>query len=317
LSYQPKIFTSRAADRDPAWDLAEDRSGRLAVHGHRLNHVPHVTARPVRRLGPKVPSGGCAGRDGPGRKQAVAAADPAGGDYDGYDSAYAAAVARREQGGADADPFGILPGLLELLGPVDGRRVLDAGCGEGYLARALAARGAQVTGIDLSPRLIELARRKDPGGGIRYLVADLSRPLPESAGSFDAVASYLVLNDVRDYRGFVATLATVLKPGGRLALALNNPYGAVIHSHVADYFDSGAVSPYRGLWVSGPTIITARWRTISMRSWRRACGWPSWPISRPWPVSTGRTPGCRPASASRASCCWPSTSPDRRGRPRR
>jgi 2-polyprenyl-3-methyl-5-hydroxy-6-metoxy-1,4-benzoquinol methylase len=129
--------------------------------------------------------------------------------------------------------------------------VLDAGCGEGYLARWLAARGAHVTGIDLSARLIALARAKDPGGSIDYQVADLSQPLPDAAGRFDAAASYLVLNDVRDFRGFAATLAASLAPGGRLVLALNNPYSAVTDRHVTDYFDSGAVSRYRGLWEAG------------------------------------------------------------------
>ncbi len=52
---------------------------------------------------------------------------------------------------------------------------------------------------------------------------------------------------MEDYRGFAATLAAVLKPGGRLVLAFNNPYGAVICKHVADYFDSDATSPYLGL----------------------------------------------------------------------
>jgi SAM-dependent methyltransferase len=178
-------------------------------------------------------------------------ATPAAGDYDSYASQYAANVAWREQAGPGNDPFGLLPPLLELLGDITGRRVLDAGCGEGYLARVLAARGAHVTGIDLSPRLIELARAKDPGSGIGYRVADLSQPLPDMAGSYDAAASYLVLNDVTDYRGFAAALAASLKPGGRLVLALNNPYSAVIDRHVTDYFDSGAVSPYRGLWEAG------------------------------------------------------------------
>jgi len=183
--------------------------------------------------------------------RAMAPANPAAGDYDAYAGQYAANVAWREQGGVDGDPFGLLPPLLELLGDVAGRTALDAGCGEGYLARALAARAAQVTGIDLSPRLIELARARDPRGGIDYRVADLSQPVPGTAGRFDAVASYLVLNDITDYRGFAATLAAALKPRGRLALALNNPYGAIIDRHVTDYFDSGAASPYRGLWEAG------------------------------------------------------------------
>ena len=175
----------------------------------------------------------------------------AGGDYDDYASQYAANVAWREQDGPDNDPYGLLLPVLELLGDITGRRVLDAGCGEGYLARTLAARGARVTGIDLSPGLIEQARAKDPHGRIDYRVADLSQPLPDAVGSFDAAASYLVLNDVADYRGFAATLGAVLKPGGRLVLAFNNPYSAVIDRHVTDYFDAGAVSPYRGLWEVG------------------------------------------------------------------
>ncbi len=181
----------------------------------------------------------------------MTAETPAPGDYDDYADEYATYVAWREQGGQDADPFGLLLPLLDLLGDIEGSRVLDAGCGEGYLARALAARGAHVTGIDRSARLIALARARDPGGGIDYQVADLSLPLPGTAGPFDAAACYLVLNDVRDYRGFAATLAASLAPGGRLAIALNNPYSAVIDRHVTDYFDSGAVSRYRGLWEIG------------------------------------------------------------------
>jgi 2-polyprenyl-3-methyl-5-hydroxy-6-metoxy-1,4-benzoquinol methylase len=132
--------------------------------------------------------------------------NPAVGDYDAYADQYAANVAWREQGGADADPFGLLPPLLELLGDITGRRVLDAGCGEGYLARVLAARGARVTGIDLSPRLIGMTGARNPARDIGYRVADLSQPVPDITGRFDAVASYLVLNDMQDYRGFAATL---------------------------------------------------------------------------------------------------------------
>lgn len=175
-------------------------------------------------------------------------------DYDPYAAEYSASVAEREAGGVDGDPYGILPHMLPLLGEVAGRRVLDAGCGDGYLARVLAARGAKVTGIDLSPRLIEIARSKDPDGAIEYRAADLSQRLPEIEGRFDAVASYLVLNDVVDYRGFTATIASALRPSGRLVLALNNPYGAVIREHVADYFDSGVVSPYRWFWANGIKI---------------------------------------------------------------
>ena len=180
-------------------------------------------------------------------------ARPEGGDYDAFAAEYAPNVAWREQGGPAGDPFGIVPALLARLGEIRGLRVLDAGCGEGYLTRILAAAGADATGIDISPRLIAQARAKDPGGDITYQVADLSKPLP--GPPFDVIASYLVLNDVPDYRGFAATLAGALRPGGVAVLAFNNPYGGVIHGHVTDYFDSGSVSPYRGLWASGIKVF--------------------------------------------------------------
>jgi SAM-dependent methyltransferase len=165
-------------------------------------------------------------------------------DYDDYAAEYAALVAWRERAGPGSDDLGIVPHLLDLLGDVSDRVVLDAGCGEGYLARILAARGARVTGIDLSPRLIALARARDPGRRIAYQIADLSGPLPEFRAHFDAVASYMLLNDVEDYRGFAATLAEVLRAGGRAVLAFNNPYAYVVRKRIAaSYFASGTIHP--------------------------------------------------------------------------
>ncbi len=139
--------------------------------------------------------------------------------------------------------------LLELLGDLREQEVLDAGCGQGFLARMLAARGARVTGIDLSPRLIDKARVLDADSLIEYRVADLS--LPELEGHFDLIASYLVLNDVRDYRGFAATLASVAKPGARIVLGFNNPYSSVVREHIADYFAEGAMGAYIGMAKQG------------------------------------------------------------------
>jgi SAM-dependent methyltransferase len=189
-----------------------------------------------------------------GADVAMPMAGAAGGDYEAYAREYAPTVAQREQGGVDGDPYGILPPLLGFLGDLTGTTVLDAGCGDGYLARVLAARGARVTGVDISPALIGQARAKDTDGAIDYRAADLSQPLPELAGSFDAVASYLVLNDVPDYRGFARTIADALRPGGRAVLAFNNPYYGFLSRHVTDYFDSGRVSPYRGFWAMGIKI---------------------------------------------------------------
>ncbi len=167
--------------------------------------------------------------------------------WDTHATAYAAWVARREQGMAQRGMEGILPILLDLLGDVTGKAVLDAGCGEGFLARILAARGGRVTGIDLSPRLIAVARERDPQETIAYRVADLSQPVPDLAGRFDRIGSHLVLNDVADHRGFATTLAALSRPGGRAVIAFNNPYSAVVREHIADYFASGARAVYSGM----------------------------------------------------------------------
>src|SRR5258706_1408502 len=157
--------------------------------------------------------------------------------YDDFASEYADMVAAREEKGIEQEP--VIPLFLKILGDVSGLTTLDAGCGEGYLSRILAHRGANVTGIDISERLIEIARGKDPQGRITYLTADLSQPQPACSDHFDLVASHLVLNDVFDYRGFLNTLGSVAKSGGRLVLSMNNPYSFVVRSHITDYFESG------------------------------------------------------------------------------
>lgn len=160
--------------------------------------------------------------------------------YDRYATEYAAYVDTREQHGPDVDPFGMLPHILGLLGDVAGQDVLDAGCGEGYLSRILAGRGARVTGVDLAPRLVELAGMKPSAVPIDYRVADLCEPCPDLVGCFDAVASYFVLNDVEAPRGFARTLAAALRSGGRAVLGFNNPYDyAIRKGSGSTYFQTG------------------------------------------------------------------------------
>ena len=145
----------------------------------------------------------------------------------------------------------IMPQLLDLLGDVSNLRVLDAGCGDGYVARILHHRGANVTGIDIAAGLVALARKKDAEGLIDYQAANLSEPLPGYEQQFDRVVSHLVLNDVYDYQGFIATLGGVLKPKGRLVLSMNNPYSYVVRKHISDYFATDKAFPYRGMVAEG------------------------------------------------------------------
>src|SRR5436853_60717 len=72
------------------------------------------------------------------------------------------------------------------------------------------------------------AGQKPAAGSITYLTADLCEPRPDLEGRFDAIASFFVLNDVEDYRGFAETLSRALRPGGRAVLGFNNPYDYVM-----------------------------------------------------------------------------------------
>jgi 2-polyprenyl-3-methyl-5-hydroxy-6-metoxy-1,4-benzoquinol methylase len=172
--------------------------------------------------------------------------------YDDFALQYANLVIGWEEAGIEREPM--MQTFLEILGDVSGLTTLDAGCGEGYLSRILTRRGANVIGIDIAARLIEIARARDPEGKISYEVANLSQPLPAYTSHFDLIVNRFVLNDVYDYRGFLTTLGSVAKPGGRLVISMNNPYSFVVRGHITDYFDSGKAYPYRGMAEEGAKV---------------------------------------------------------------
>ncbi|QCB94828.1 class I SAM-dependent methyltransferase [Cellulomonas shaoxiangyii] len=98
--------------------------------------------------------------------------------------------------------------------PPGARTALDVGCGEGTLARRLAERVPDVTGVDLHGPSLDAARAA--GGGVTYVEADvLTHPFPPA--SFDLVASVATLHHL-DARAGLLRLAELVRPGGRLAV---------------------------------------------------------------------------------------------------
>lgn len=153
------------------------------------------------------------------------------------------------------------PAMIDLARDVDGRRVLDAGCGSGPLFAALRAKGAVVTGVDGSPAMIELARRR-LGDDAALHVADLSRPLPFHDGAFDDVVASLVLHYLRDWEAPLAELRRVLKPGGRLIVSVNHPVVYKLVYPDADYF---AITQYseENTFNGQPAVLTFWHRPLS------------------------------------------------------
>lgn len=172
---------------------------------------------------------------------------------DRYAQDYIQPDTEREQFNFNRDV--VIPPLLDLAGDVAGQAVLDAGCGEGVVSRLLAERGAQVVGVDVATRFIEIAQERDKTGKIHYMAHDLSQPLPAYQEQFDMVVSNLVLNDVPNYRGYIHTICAALRPKGRIVLSMNNPYSALMREKVDNYFDSGAARLYAGMAQNGIAVF--------------------------------------------------------------
>jgi len=150
------------------------------------------------------------------------------------DAAHRRVIAAWDEAADHLDHFGdegdfahqylLNPTIFTLAGSVASKRVLDAGCGEGYLSRMLARRGGQVTGVEPATRLFLLCvaqERREPLG-VTYLqrdVVELALPLQ----SFDLVIANMMLMDVPDYRGAVRALSAVMRPGGDIIITLLHP----------------------------------------------------------------------------------------------
>ena len=165
----------------------------------------------------------------------------------------------------DEGPFnGLLerPALRSLIpGTLAGAVVLDAGCGSGAQAQWLLDQGAEVVGIDVSPRMIEEAERRCGGRG-RFLVADLAKPLPLEPASLDGITCSLALHYVADWSVPLRSFASALRPGGWAVISLDHPFGPPLPGQQGGYFDTELVSD---TWQKGDV-------EVSQQFWRRPLG---------------------------------------------
>src|SRR5260370_686009 len=119
----------------------------------------------------------------------------------------------------------VLPNLLELAGAIDGQTICDLACGQGWIARELARRGAQVTGVDLAEQLLVLARRSEEEDplGIEYLQDDAQNAQTLTEASFDGTVCILALMTIPDLEAVFRTVRRILKPGGWFVFTITHP----------------------------------------------------------------------------------------------
>jgi len=148
----------------------------------------------------------------------------------------------------------------DLLGPCDlrGRSLLDAGCGTGWFSLWAHQRGADVTAVDIGPRLLAQVRRKCPA---RIVLGDVL-DLQFADGSFDVVVSSECIEHTRDPRRAVHEVIRVCRPGGLVVITSNNR---------------------RWWWLCNLA------NRLHLRPYEGIENWPSWRQLRMWVEETGAT----------------------------
>jgi SAM-dependent methyltransferase len=118
--------------------------------------------------------------------------------------------------------------LVERMEIAEGERVLDVACGTGNVAIPAAAKGAEVTGIDITPELLEDAKRNAEkyGVNVEWVEGD-AQDLPFEDDSFDVVVSTFGCMFAPDHRKAAAEITRVLRPGGRFGVVAWRPEGNI------------------------------------------------------------------------------------------
>lgn len=120
---------------------------------------------------------------------------------------------------------------------ITGKRVLEAGCGEGYGAALMARHAAHVVGVDYNAPALELARQRHQAANLEYRAVNLLDLARQQPGEFDVVTNFQVLEHLEDPAPFLTAAAACVKPGGMLILTTPNRLASVSENpyHVHEY----------------------------------------------------------------------------------
>jgi len=184
------------------------------------------------------------------------------------------------------------PSVRELLPVINGKRIVDLGCGFGWFARWAAAKGAaSVLGIDLSENMLAKARAETTHASVRYDRADLET-LTLPAAAFDIAYSSLAFHYVQDFGRLTDTIYRSLLPGAHFVFTIEHPiymaskspgwvvrkdgartwpvdHYAVEGERRTDWFAKGVIKYHRRLATTVNTLLNAGFSIRHLNEWSR------------------------------------------------
>jgi SAM-dependent methyltransferase len=141
-----------------------------------------------------------------------------------WDNNAAARCAQLDSGEDISHDQVLLPAMLSLAGSLDGYDVLDAGCGCGFLARAIADRCHSVLGVDLSSKMIAEARSRSTGlPTVSFICASIEELATRPVAPFDVCFANMVLMTVPDLKSVCRSIWSSMKAAGRFIFSVPHP----------------------------------------------------------------------------------------------
>ena len=129
------------------------------------------------------------------------------------------------------------PNTLKLITETEGKSILDAACGPGKYAEILLSKGASVTGFDISPKMIKLAKERNGNSG-NFFIHDLSKPFKMIEDkSFDIILCALALHYIEDWNMTIKEFYRVLKSKGQLIISIEHPFFDYNYFNSEKYFE--------------------------------------------------------------------------------
>lgn len=158
--------------------------------------------------------------------------------------------------------------LNDLSGDVKNCRICDLGCGQGIVARAFAERGAQMVGVDISLKLLAIARSEEAARrqGIDYIEMDAQTLSGLAPASFDGVFCNLALMDIPNLGATAAALFRILRPGAWFLFTIMHPCFQTSDSRWIAEEKKGSGRLVRAYFVEG------RWNSADQTGMRARVG---------------------------------------------